>query len=115
MAIETIGLRTSLWNNNFKSILLLTLLPLVLGGLIWTIVFSFSENYEEAMTGTLIGLCFVGVWFLIAFTFQEKLTMTMAHAQEIDRKTYPQLYNLVENLAITAGIKMPKLYMMDSD
>lgn len=115
MAIETVGIQTSLWNNNFKSILLLTLLPLVLSGLIWTIMMYVTDDYDDAMAGTLIGLLFVGVWFLIAFIFQEKLTMTMAHAHETNRKAYPELYNLVENLSITAGIKMPKLYMMDSE
>lgn len=115
MAIETVGLRTSLWNNNLKSIFLLTLLPLVLGGLIGSIMVYLTDDFDSAITGTLIGLLIVGVWFLIAFVFQEKLTMKMAQAHEIDRKTYPQLYNLVENLSITAGIKMPKLYMMDSD
>lgn len=115
MAIETVGIQTSLWNNNFKSILLLTLLPLVLSGLIWTIMMYVTDDYDDAMAGTLIGLLLVGVWFLIAFIFQEKLTMSMAHAHEINRKAYPELYNLVENLSITAGIKMPKLYMMDSE
>ncbi|MBP9691714.1 MAG: M48 family metallopeptidase [Alphaproteobacteria bacterium] len=115
MAIETVGIQTSLWNNNFKSILLLTLLPVVLGGLIWSIMIYISNDFDSAMTGTFIGLIIVGIWFFIAFIFQEDLTMTMAQAHEIDRKTYPQLYNLVENLSITVGIKMPKLYMMDSD
>ncbi|MDI9636314.1 M48 family metallopeptidase [Kamptonema cortianum] len=115
MAIETVGIQTSLWNNNFKSILLLTLLPLVLSGLIWTIMMYVTDDYDDAMAGTLIGLLLVAIWFLIAFVFQEKLTMSMARAHEINRKTYPELYNLVENLSITAGIKMPKLYMMDSE
>ena len=115
MAIETVGIRTSLWNNNFKSICLLTLFPLLLGGLIWSIMFYLSEDYDSAWMGTFIGLCIVGIWFFIAFVFQESLTMSLAQAQEIDRKTYPELYNLVENLAITTGIKMPKLYMMQTD
>ena len=115
MAIETVGLRTSLWNNNFKSILLLTLFPAVLGGLIWGIMVLIFEDPDTALGGTLIGLICVGIWFLIAFSFQESLTMKMANAHEVDRKSYPELYNLTENLAITAGIKMPTLYMMDSD
>ena len=115
MAIETVGIRTSLWNNNLKSIFLLTLLPLVLGGLIGSIMFYLSDDFETAMTGTFIGLIIVGIWFFIAFVFQENLTMAMAQAHEANRKTYPELYNLVENLAITSGIKMPKLYMMDTD
>src|SRR3990167_4015699 len=115
MAIETVGIRTSLWNNNLKSIFLLTLLPAVIGGLIWTIMISLTENSDDAIMGTVIGVLAVGIWFYVAFIFQESLTMRMAHAFELDRKTYPELYNLVENLAISAGIKMPKLYMMETE
>jgi len=115
MAIETVGLRTGLWNNNFKSIILLTLIPAILGGIIWTLVMYVSESTDDALVGTFIGISIVGIWFLIAFFFQEQLTMKMANAHEIDRKSYPELYNLVENLSITAGIKMPKLYMMNSE
>lgn len=115
MATQTIGLRTSIWNNNFKSLLLLILFPAVLGNLIWAIMLYLFEDPNTALGGTFIGLVCVGIWFLIAFAFQESLTMKMAHAHEVDRKSYPELYNLTENLAITAGIKMPKLYMMDSE
>lgn len=115
MALGTVGIRTSLWNNNFKSLFLLIIFPLILGGLIWSILMYWSEDYNFALSGTLLGLSFVGIWFFIAFAFQEKLTMKMAHAHGIARKTYPQLYNLTENLAIASGIKMPKLYMIDSE
>jgi heat shock protein HtpX len=73
------------------------------------------EDYDAAIGGTAIALFAIGIWFLIAFTFQESLTMRMAHAHEVDRKSYPELYNMVENLAITAGIKTPKIYIMDTD
>ncbi len=115
MAIATVGIKTSLWNNNLKSIFLLSLMPIILGGLIWTIMIYWLEDREGAVIGTATGLGFVAMWFFVAFAFQEELTMSLAHAHAVDRKTYPELYNLTENLAITAGIKMPKLYMMDSE
>lgn len=115
MAMGTVGLRTSLWNNNLKSLILLGLLSIVLGALVWTISFVITENYNDAYKGTAIGIGIIAVWFFIAYLFQERMTMSMAHAQVLDRKSYPEIYNLVENLSITAGIKMPTLYMMDTD
>jgi heat shock protein HtpX len=114
MIFKTIGVRTSLWSNNLKSVLMLLVLPAVLGALIWSIMFYLFEEPQNASIGLVFGILLCSIWFFIAFVFQEKFTMAMAGAHLIDRKTYPDLYNLLENLSITAGIKMPKLYMIES-
>lgn len=40
-------------------------------------------------------------------------TMTMTGAKEITKKDNPRFYNIVENLAITTGLPMPKVYIID--
>ena len=35
----------------------------------------------------------------------------MSHAKPIEKKDNPELYNIVENLAITAGLPTPKIYI----
>jgi heat shock protein HtpX len=45
--------------------------------------------------------------------FSDKLALAAAKAQALDRAAYPQVYKSVENLAITAGLPMPKLYLID--
>lgn len=44
-----------------------------------------------------------------------KLAVMMAGAKEIQKKDNPRLYNAVENLAITAGLPMPKVYIIQDD
>jgi heat shock protein HtpX len=37
----------------------------------------------------------------------------MSHARQVDRQTAPELYRLVENLSIAAGISTPRIYIID--
>ena len=43
------------------------------------------------------------------------LAVIMAGAKEITQKDHPRLYNIVENLSITAGLPMPKVYVINDD
>ncbi|MDO4781037.1 MAG: M48 family metalloprotease [Candidatus Saccharibacteria bacterium] len=42
-----------------------------------------------------------------------KLAMAMTGAVEIQKKDAPELWRIVENLAITSGMPMPKVYLID--
>jgi heat shock protein HtpX len=49
-----------------------------------------------------------------AYWFSDKLVLSMANARRIESKEeFPDLYNTLENLCITAGLPMPKLYVID--
>lgn len=49
-----------------------------------------------------------------AYWFSDRLVLSMANATPIEsRNDYPELWNVVENLSITAGLPMPKLYIID--
>ena len=41
------------------------------------------------------------------------LAVAMTGAREISKKDNPRLYNIVENLSITTGLPMPKVYVID--
>lgn len=51
---------------------------------------------------------YAGLQYFIA----GKLAMTMTGAKEIEKKDNARLYNIVENLSITAGLPMPKVYVI---
>ncbi|MCX6756994.1 MAG: M48 family metallopeptidase [Candidatus Nomurabacteria bacterium] len=49
-----------------------------------------------------------------AYWFSDKLVLSMAGATKIESKDqYPELWNSIENLCITAGLPMPSLYIID--
>ena len=48
-----------------------------------------------------------------SYWFSDKLVLRMTGAKEVSREQAPELYNIVENLSITAGLPMPKLYIVN--
>ena len=53
------------------------------------------------------------IYAIIQYFISAKLTMAMTGAREIEKKDNPRLYNVVENLSITTGLPMPKVYIVD--
>lgn len=61
---------------------------------------------------------YISIFISVALSFggyfwSDKLVLMMNKAREIDRESNKQLYRLVENLCITAGLPMPKIYVID--
>lgn len=52
---------------------------------------------------------------IFSYWFSDKAVLKMQGARQVTKADEPELYNIVENLAITAGLPMPKLYIMEDD
>ncbi len=74
--------------------------------------FVFSQVYN-APEFVLIAVVFSSVSAFISYFFSDKITLAISHAKEIDLKTQPQLYQVVENLTIAAGLPMPRVYIIE--
>lgn len=126
------GLQTHIWENNAKSIVLLGLYPFLIGAIIWACAFIFGYGAQGggsssdphgtsfAFANNIIihywPLIFtgVGIWFMIAWFFQTKMIRSMSHSRPVTREEEPELYNLLENLSITAGMTMPRLEIIET-
>ena len=53
------------------------------------------------------------IYALIQYYAAGTLAMAMTGAREIEKKDNPRLYNIVENLSITTGLPMPKVYVIE--
>ena len=49
---------------------------------------------------------------LSSYWWSDKIVLSISRAKEIDKQNHKDLYRLVENLSITAGLPMPKLYLI---
>src|SRR3989344_2321768 len=48
----------------------------------------------------------------ISYWYSDKIVLAMARAVLIEKKDNPELYRIVENLCITAGLPVPKIYII---
>ena len=53
------------------------------------------------------------VYAVIQYYAASATAVAMTGAKEITKKDNPRLYNIVENLSITTGLPMPKVYVID--
>lgn len=87
-------------------------LVLVLG-LSWVagMLITGDSNFTPFIT---IGF-FIGsiIYALVTYFGGAKLATAVNGAHEIQKRDNPRLYRIVENLAITEGMPMPKVYIMD--
>jgi heat shock protein HtpX len=126
------GLQTHIWNNNWKSVLLMAGFPILLILLLYALFLLFAgfsgisvgpdplagpfiwagdalaQSWPFAVAGAIL-------WFGIAYAFYQNIIDAATGAKKIERRQAPKLYNLLENLCISRGITMPALRVMETD
>lgn len=126
------GLQTHIWNNNWKTVLLMAGFPVLLllltyglflgfagfagystgpdpvaGYFIWA-ADALAQAWPYAIAGAIL-------WFGIAYAFYQNIIDAATGARKVERTAEPKLYNLLENLCISRGITMPALRIMETD
>lgn len=95
-------------SNVAKTWVLMTLFFALVIGIGWALSWVFGDP------GILvIAAIFAVVMNVASYWFSDKLVVKMAGATPADPAQYRDLHNLVENLAITAGLPKPKLYIIN--
>ncbi len=69
------------------------------------------------LTGSIL-ILWIAVIFSVLMSFfsywhSDKIVLAMSRAKEIKKQDNPELYRLVENLCITAGLPLPKIYIIN--
>lgn len=82
--------------------------------LIAAIGYLFSLYYGSTgiFWGTLVG---AAVYALIQYFIAARMALAMNGAREIKKADNPRLYRIVENLSITEGVPMPKVYVVEDN
>lgn len=95
-------------SNRRKTWLLLTVFFVVI--ILIGYVFSYSMQNSSILYGAVI---FSFVFSFFSYWFSDKIVLAMSKAKEIDHESNRELYHLVENLCLTAGLPLPKIYLID--
>ncbi len=95
--------------NRRRSVLLIFLFVLFLLFLGWI----FGEAYGAGKQGVIIALLMALFISFITFFYGDKMVLGISHARTVDRKQNPYLANVVEGLAIAAGVPTPKTYIIE--
>jgi heat shock protein HtpX len=53
------------------------------------------------------------IWMVVAYFFHQSMIDAITEGHEVTRQDEPRLYNLLENLCISRGMKTPKLKIID--
>lgn len=73
---------------------------------------GFAYIYDDPsimITSTIVALIYAAVQYF----FSTQLAVMMTGAKKANRRDNRRLYNIVENLTITAGLPMPEVYIID--
>ncbi len=73
-------------------------------------VFSVVYGSTGILWGTLIG---AAIYVLIQYFIAARVALGVNGAKQIKKSDNPRLYRIVENLSITEGMPMPKVYIID--
>ncbi len=80
--------------------------------LIGVIAALFAWFYRDPMIAVWVIIIAI-IYAVFQYFASSSIAMTMTGAREITKKDNPRLYNTVENLSITTGLPMPKVYIID--
>jgi len=101
-------LYTHIDTNRRKTWLLMVVFLAVVIAIGWS--FSVAYGAPEVLYIAVVFALLMNVW---SYWFSDKLVLKMTGAKPATREEFFDLYTVTENLAITAGLPMPKLYVID--
>lgn len=95
--------------NKRKTVIIMAVFMAFVAGLVWLF-----KMYVGGSTGVFYGgLIGAAIYTLITYYAGSKMALAMNGAHEIKKRDNPRLWRMVENLAITDGMPMPRVYIID--
>lgn len=128
--MQYVGIQTQQSRNNLRSGILLFLFPCLVAVLTYLfsyllITFTVTDDYGQYDTLAMTNQMFINlipyiiggvlVWFIIAYFANSSIIKAATGARPLERKENKRIYNLVENLCMSQGMKMPKINIIDDN
>ncbi len=99
--------------NRRYSVLLAFVVLLVLAGLGFAIGYGVTGNLDTAYV-VVLGAVFLSLLLTAGSYFGgDSLVLSVSHAREVTAQQAPQLFNVVQEMAVAANVPMPRVYIID--
>jgi len=95
-------------SNTRKTYLLMTIFLVFVIGAGWV----FSEAIGDSAL-LYVAVIFSTLMSVGSYWYSDKIVLSMSRAHPVEFEANKELYRLVENLCITAGLPLPKIYIID--
>lgn len=89
----------------------------------WMYIFLFSlfiillgwffSYYFNSYSILAIAVFYSVISSFLSYWYSDKIVLALTKAKPIEKRDNPELYRLVENLCITAGLPLPKIYILN--
>lgn len=94
--------------NKRRTVVLIGLFLILIIFVAW--IFSRTLNMSWILPAAII---FASFQAFASYFWSDKLTLAISGAHEVKKKDAPELYRVVENISITAGLPMPRVYIIE--
>ena len=96
--------------NKRNTVFIIILFIIIIGFLGFAISLIMGGNPWTITIGTIVG---AGIFTAIQYFAASSQALSLSGAQEIQKSDNPRLFRIVENLSITTGTPMPKVYIVN--
>ena len=118
--MKYIGIQSQIWKNNINSTLMMIGFPFLLLGMVYLLLMFTIDRETQSPEALFVQIApFIilatVIWFVIAWFFNTAIIRQATGARPLERKENKRVYNLVENLCIANGLKMPAINIIEDD
>lgn len=99
--------------NIFKTWIIMFFFSIFTVAVIYVIARGFGYGEVGGLGLTGFALILAGLMNFVSYYWSDKIVLRISGAKPIQKKDNPEVYRLVENLCIAAGLPLPKIYIID--
>jgi heat shock protein HtpX len=97
--------------NKIRSVLLILAVLVLAGGL----GYLFGYYFGGGLFGLVLALAIAAVMSFASYRYGDRIVLRVSRAKPAGEQEFPRLHNIVEGLAIAAGIPKPALYVIPEE
>lgn len=96
--------------NKRKTIVIMTLFIIILALVGAGLGYIFGNR---PLLGLIVAIIFSVIYMLIVLPNPANMVMSLNHAQEIDEQSNPQLWHIVQDMALVGRVPMPRVFIIN--